>query len=123
MVASAGTRWPATASSNARRRSSRAIAIPPRVCDRARISWTWAFVLTPLHGGSATRLVFRWRACTSPWWLTTSHDMLHGLRARVVRRGIDVREVRDPSGQMNKSWAPSVFSMKSEALMIPSTSS
>jgi hypothetical protein len=66
--------------------------------DRARVSWTWSFVLTPLEDGRATRLVFRWRARTWPWWLTMgvhaivvpadvvmSHDMLHGLRARAVR--------------------------------------
>ena len=38
----------------------------------AGISWTWAFVLSPVATGSGpgTRLVFRWRARTAPWWLT-----------------------------------------------------
>lgn len=61
--------------------------------------WTWSFVLRPLAGGSATRVVFRWRARTGPWWLTAgthlviipadfvmSRGMLRGLRRRVVRR-------------------------------------
>ena len=63
----------------------------------AAISWTWTFVLTPVEtrSGPGTRLVFRWRARTSPWWLTVgahlflvpadfvmSRDMLRGLRRR-----------------------------------------
>ena len=69
-----------------------------RVRDRARVSWTWVFVLIPVDKGRSTRLVFRWRARTWPWWLTLaaqlvivpadlvmSHDMLHGIRDRVVR--------------------------------------
>jgi hypothetical protein len=68
-----------------------------RTQGRAGISWTWAFVLLPYADGRGTRLVFRWRARTWPWWLTLgshlllvpadvvmSHDMLHGLRSRVV---------------------------------------
>ncbi|GAB3766953.1 hypothetical protein FB382_001728 [Nocardioides ginsengisegetis] len=70
-----------------------------RVRDRARINWTWSFVLTPEPGGGATRLVFRWRARTRPWWLTLgahllivpadfvmSRDMLIGLRERAGER-------------------------------------
>ena len=34
----------------------------------AGVDWTWAFVLVPTSGG--TRLLFRWRAHTRPWWLT-----------------------------------------------------
>ena len=67
----------------------------------AGISWTWAFVLTPVEtpSGPGTRLVFRWRARTAPWWLTAgasaflvpadflmSRDMLRGLRRRVAGR-------------------------------------
>jgi hypothetical protein len=64
----------------------------------ARVDWTWAFVLVPVNGG--TRLVFRWRAHTWPWWLTVgahalllpadlvmSRDMLRGIAARVNARG------------------------------------
>lgn len=67
--------------------------------DRARINWTWSFVLTPEDEGRATRLVFRWRARTRPWWLTAgahllvvpadfvmSRDMLLGLRERAGER-------------------------------------
>ena len=65
----------------------------------AGISWTWAFVLTPVEtrSGPGTRLVFRWRARTAPWWLTAgattflvpadflmSRDMLRGIRRRVA---------------------------------------
>jgi len=35
-----------------------------------RVAWTWAFVISPAGGGRSTRLVFRWRARTRPWWLT-----------------------------------------------------
>jgi hypothetical protein len=61
----------------------------------AGVDWTWAFVLVPVTGG--TRLVFRWRAHTRPWWLTLgahafllpadfvmSRDMLRGIAARVA---------------------------------------
>jgi hypothetical protein len=73
-----------------------------RIRGLAGLCWTWCFVLSPVDtdAGQATRLVFRWRARTSPWWLTAganlliipadfvmSRDMLHGLRDRVVRRG------------------------------------
>lgn len=65
--------------------------------DRARLRWTWSFRLAPVDGGRATRLVFRWRARTAPWWLTLgahlfivpadfvmSRGMLRGLRERVA---------------------------------------
>jgi hypothetical protein len=61
----------------------------------AGVDWTWAFVLRPESDG--TRLVFRWRAHTRPWWLTLgahafllpadfvmSRSMLSGLARRVV---------------------------------------
>ena len=64
-----------------------------------RVTWTWAFVLSPVAGGTATRLVFRWRARTHPWWLTAgvhlfllpadfvmSRGMLRGLARRVEPR-------------------------------------
>ena len=63
----------------------------------ARVEWTWAFVLEPVSGG--TRLLFRWRARTWPWWLTLavhvlllpadflmSRSMLRGLAHRVIAR-------------------------------------
>jgi hypothetical protein len=68
-----------------------------RIRGLAGISWTWSFVLTPVETESrpSTRLVFRWRARTSPRWLTwganlflvpadfvMSRDMLRGLRSR-----------------------------------------
>jgi hypothetical protein len=64
--------------------------------DLARLHWTWSFRLAPADGGTSTRLVFRWRAHTAPWWLTLgahlfivpadfvmSRGMLRGLRERV----------------------------------------
>ena len=63
--------------------------------ERARLDWTWAFVLTPLDGGSRTRFHFRSRWVTEPWWLTLggwlavvpadfvmSRDLLRGVKAR-----------------------------------------
>ena len=68
----------------------------------AGICWTWSFLLEPAGtpgGLRGTRLVFRWRARTAPWWLTAganlllipadfvmSRDMLRGLRARAAGR-------------------------------------
>ena len=65
-----------------------------RVREIGSVDWSWSFVLTPV--GDGTRLVFRWRARTSPWWLTVgahalllpadllmSSDMLRGIAARV----------------------------------------
>ena len=65
---------------------------------RARINWSWAFVLRPVEDGRATRLVFRWRARTSPLWLTLgahlvivpadfvmSRGLMRGVRARALR--------------------------------------
>jgi hypothetical protein len=63
----------------------------------AHLHWSWSFRLTPVDGGRATRIVFRWRARTSPWWLTVgahltiipadyvmSSGMLRGLRGRAT---------------------------------------
>jgi hypothetical protein len=70
-----------------------------RLRGLAGLCWTWCFVLEPVDTatGPGTRLVFRWRARTSPWWLTAgaalliipadflmSRGMLHGLRDRVL---------------------------------------
>jgi hypothetical protein len=61
----------------------------------AGVDWTWAFVLVPVTDG--TRLLFRWRAHTRPWWLTVgahafllpadyvmSRSMLRGIARRVA---------------------------------------
>jgi hypothetical protein len=63
-----------------------------------RVDWTWTFALSPV-GGTGTRLVFRWRARTHPWWLTAgihafivpadfmmSRGMLRGLARRVEQQ-------------------------------------
>jgi hypothetical protein len=63
----------------------------------ASVNWTWVFSLRTLDDGRATRLVFRWRSRTSPWWLTVvaqglivpadwfmSRGMLRGLTRRVA---------------------------------------
>src|SRR5262245_12081635 len=62
----------------------------------AAVDWTWSFVLTPDADG--TRVLFRWRAHTRPWWLTVaahmfvvpadllmSWSMLRGLNRRACR--------------------------------------
>jgi hypothetical protein len=91
-----------------------------RTRGRARISWTWAFVLVPTTGGRHTRLVFRWRAHTWPWWLTVgsqllvvpadllmSHDMLHGLRARVIATSTLAAQPNCPSSVAADDQGPS----------------
>jgi hypothetical protein len=63
----------------------------------AGVDWTWAFALHRAHHGRGTRLIFRWRTCTAPAWLTAavqalvvpadyvmSRAMLRGIRDRVV---------------------------------------
>jgi hypothetical protein len=65
---------------------------------RASVNWTWAFSIVPLDSGGGSRLIFRWRAATRPWWLTLSaravivpadflmsRDMLHGMKRRTER--------------------------------------
>ncbi len=77
-------------------RSDSHLPISWRRHHRAGLDWTWAFVVEPVPEGS--RLLFRWRARTSPWWLTAgvhafvvpadllmSRDMLRGIRERVSR--------------------------------------
>lgn len=72
-----------------------------------RVTWSWAFALSPVADGTATRLVFRWRARTHPWWLTAgthlfivpadfvmSRGMLRGLSRRVERRGLHEQQNR-----------------------------
>jgi len=66
-----------------------------------RVAWSWVFALSPVADGTATRLVFRWRARTHPWWLTAgthlfivpadfvmSRGMLRGLARRVEQPGL-----------------------------------
>lgn len=61
----------------------------------ASVDWTWAFTITPLDSGRRSRLIFRWRAATKPWWLTLgawvviipadfgmSRDMLRRIKRR-----------------------------------------
>lgn len=77
-------------------RSQRHLPLSWRRSGRAHLDWTWVFALHPRDGGARTRLVFRWRAHTTPWWLTCtaqtlvvpadyvmSHSLFHGLRHRV----------------------------------------
>lgn len=63
--------------------------------NRARLDWSWAFVLTPLGSGQRTRYHFRSRWTTCPRWFTASgwlgivpadfymsRGMLRGVRER-----------------------------------------
>lgn len=66
--------------------------------NRAKLDWTWAFVLTPVDGGRRTRYHFRSRWVTEPWWFTLSgwlgivpadfvmsRDHLRGVKKRAER--------------------------------------
>jgi len=85
----------------------------------AGVDWTWAFVLVPTSGG--TRLIFRWRAHTRPWWLTLgAHAFLlpaDYVMSRSMLRGISTRVTAGlKSGPMalpSRSWAPSATSVQS----------
>ena len=70
-----------------------------RLRGLAGVEWTWSFALRPVDDGAGTRLLFRWRANTTPWWLTVlahavivpadylmSRAMLRGIRSRVPPR-------------------------------------
>jgi hypothetical protein len=61
----------------------------------ASLDWSWAFLLSPVDDGRRTRIIFRSRWHTTPWWLTAagrfgivpadfimSRDMLHGIKNR-----------------------------------------
>ena len=54
----------------------------------ARLHWTWSFVLKPVDGARATRLVFRWRARTAPWWLTVGAEVVILPADFVMSRGM-----------------------------------
>ena len=75
--------------------------------DRAGLHWTWSFVLTPVADGHATRLVFRWRGRTRPWWFTAGAHlaivpadfvMSRGMLRGLCRRAGPLRKVRGPCG-------------------------
>ena len=72
--------------------------LPRRWRRRATLDWSWAFVLTPVDGGTRTRFHFRSRWTTGPWWFTLggwlaivpadfymSRGMLRGVRERAER--------------------------------------
>ena len=78
-------------------RSTSHLPLSWRKRGTAGVDWTWAFTLHRTSRGS--RLVFRWRAVTTPGWLTAltqlivvpadavmSRGMLHGIRDRVIRQ-------------------------------------
>lgn len=87
--------------------SSSHLPLSWRLRGLAGVCWTWTFLLTPVDDGASTRLVFRWRARTAPWWLTLgahltivpadfvmSRGMLKGLEKRVRRRELPVSSRR-----------------------------
>ena len=55
---------------------------------RARLMWSWSFALRPVDDGRATRLVFRWRGRTRPWWLTAATHLLVVPADLVMTRGM-----------------------------------
>jgi hypothetical protein len=69
-----------------------------RRSGRASVDWTWVFSVRTIDSGRRSRLIFRWRAATKPWWLTLSawvmivpadfimsRDMLRGVKRRAER--------------------------------------
>ncbi len=79
----------------------------------AQVEWTWTFVLRPVPEG--TRLIFRWRAKTSPWWLTVgAHTFLlpaDFVMSRSMLRGLDARvraRVARTSGPASQDLVPGV---------------
>jgi len=94
-----------------------------RLSGVADADWSWEFTLTPVGDGSSTRLVFRWRCYTAPWWLTLgcqalvipadfvmSRSMLRGIRRRVgaqarrtsMTEGHFVADVGPPHGAVSQ---------------------
>jgi hypothetical protein len=67
----------------------------------AGVDWTWSFVLNPVDGGRRTRLVFRWRARTTPAWMTAAAQALivpaDAVMSRGMLRGLAARVGRTPS--------------------------
>lgn len=65
---------------------------------RARLDWSWAFVLRPCADDRMTRLHFRSRWVASPWWVTVASRLLvvpaDLLMARDMLRGVAVRAER-----------------------------
>jgi len=62
----------------------------------ARLDWTWSFLIVDL-GDNCSRLIFRCRGNTAPWWMLAlyrlaivpadfimSRQMLSGIRSRVL---------------------------------------
>ncbi|GAA4062917.1 SRPBCC family protein [Agromyces indicus] len=71
--------------------------------DLARLHWTWSFRLTPVDGGRATRLVFRWRARTAPWWLTVGAHLVIVPADFIMSRGM-LRGLRDRVRETPSTW-------------------
>jgi hypothetical protein len=69
--------------------------LPLKWRDRASLDWSWAFVLTPIDDGQATRFHFRSRWTTSPWWLTAAGVLgnvpADFVMARSMLRGVERR--------------------------------
>jgi hypothetical protein len=77
--------------------------IPRLTCHWSRngtaaVDWSWVFHVVPLESDGRSRLIFRWRAASRPWWLTVSawlviipadfimsKDMLRGVKRRAER--------------------------------------
>ena len=91
--------------------------------SRARLDWSWTFILTPVDRGRRTRFLFRSRWITAPWWFTLfgwlvivpadfimARSMLNGIKDRAEGR-VDQRRrlsggcVRSRSGQWSASNA------------------
>ena len=72
----------------------------------AHLQWTWSFTLTPIDAGRATRIVFRWRARTSPWWLTSGAHLSIIPADYVMSSGM-LRGLRRRAGMFRRPWRAS----------------
>jgi hypothetical protein len=71
----------------------------------AHLHWTWSFQLTPADDERATRLVFRWRARTGPWWFTTGAHLLIVPADFIMSRGM-LRGLRDRAAPSGRTRSP-----------------
>jgi hypothetical protein len=71
-----------------------------------QVTWSWAFALSPVADGSDTRLVFRWRARTHPWWLTAGTHLFlvpaDYVMSSGMLRGLARRAEHGPREQWNE---------------------
>jgi membrane protease YdiL (CAAX protease family) len=79
---------------------------PPALRDRVRLSWTWSFLLEPVAGGTATRLLLRVRAEGSAPVAAAFHALIvpsDFVMARSMLLGI---KRRAEDAERGRPWPP-----------------